>query len=79
MPKSSSFVCQACGASAPKWSGKCEACDGWNTIVEEGAPPVPGAGDVIVMAVLAALAGMQGLKARVRTEAPVVVAVMVCR
>jgi len=36
---SSSFVCQACGATAPKWSGKCEACNGWNTIVEEGAPP----------------------------------------
>src|ERR1700733_6227901 len=39
MAKTSSFVCQACGAGAPKWSGKCEACDGWNTIVEEGAPP----------------------------------------
>jgi DNA repair protein RadA/Sms len=32
-----SFVCQACGAAAPKWSGKCEACGGWNTIVEEAA------------------------------------------
>ena len=38
---SSSFVCQACGATAPKWSGKCESCHGWNTIVEEGAlPPI---------------------------------------
>jgi len=36
---STSFVCQACGASAPKWSGKCEACGGWNTITEEGAAP----------------------------------------
>ena len=44
MAKSSSFVCQACGATAPKWSGKCEACDGWNTIVEEGAPPPIGGG-----------------------------------
>lgn len=36
-----SFVCQNCGASYPKWSGKCEACGGWNTIVEEGpAPPL---------------------------------------
>jgi len=35
-----SFVCQACGAVTPKWSGKCDACGGWNTIVEEGyAPP----------------------------------------
>ena len=40
MAKSStSFVCQACGATAPKWSGKCEACGGWNTITEEGAAP----------------------------------------
>src|SRR3569833_1216445 len=44
MAKTSSFVCQACGASAPKWSGKCEACNGWNTIVEEGAPPPIGGG-----------------------------------
>ncbi len=40
---STSYVCQSCGASAPKWSGKCEACGGWNTIVEEGiAPPLGG-------------------------------------
>ncbi len=40
---STSFVCQSCGASAPKWSGKCEACGGWNTITEEGAaPPIGG-------------------------------------
>jgi DNA repair protein RadA/Sms len=38
-----SFVCQACGATAPKWSGKCESCGGWNTITEEGAaPPIGG-------------------------------------
>ena len=45
MAKSSaSFVCQSCGASTGKWSGKCEACNGWNTIVEEGAaPPIGGA------------------------------------
>jgi len=35
------FVCQSCGAVGAKWSGKCEACGGWNTIIEEGpAPPV---------------------------------------
>ena len=32
-----SFVCQACGAVSAKWAGKCEACGGWNTIVEEAA------------------------------------------
>jgi len=33
-----SFVCQSCGAVHSKWSGKCEACGGWNTISEEAAP-----------------------------------------
>jgi DNA repair protein RadA/Sms len=38
MAKSSvSFVCQSCGAVHNKWSGKCDACGGWNTIVEEAA------------------------------------------
>jgi len=38
----SSYVCQECGASQPKWSGRCDACGGWNTLVEEiaaGGPP----------------------------------------
>ncbi len=29
------YVCQQCGASAPKWSGKCEGCGAWNSLVEE--------------------------------------------
>ena len=33
------FACTACGAVHRKWSGRCEACGGWNTIVEEGAAP----------------------------------------
>jgi DNA repair protein RadA/Sms len=38
-----SYVCQSCGAVHSKWSGKCDACGGWNTIVEEGAaPPIGG-------------------------------------
>ena len=31
----SHFVCQSCGASATKWAGKCESCNGWNCLVEE--------------------------------------------
>ena len=31
------FVCQACGASYPRWAGRCEACGEWNSIVEEAA------------------------------------------
>ncbi|MGH6959243.1 MAG: DNA repair protein RadA, partial [Dongiaceae bacterium] len=30
-----SYVCQACGASYPRWSGRCESCGEWNTITEE--------------------------------------------
>jgi DNA repair protein RadA/Sms len=29
------FICQNCGASYPKWAGKCENCDQWNTLVEQ--------------------------------------------
>ena len=29
------FVCQQCGASVPRWVGRCPGCDGWNTLVEE--------------------------------------------
>lgn len=29
------FTCTACGASHRKWSGRCESCGEWNTIVEE--------------------------------------------
>ena len=36
--RQSRYVCQACGAQAPKWSGRCEACGEWNAIVEEAVP-----------------------------------------
>ncbi len=29
------YVCQSCGASYPRWSGRCDNCGEWNTIVEE--------------------------------------------
>ena len=35
----SSFVCQACGAMAPKWQGRCDACGAWNTLIEEAVAP----------------------------------------
>ncbi|MFU8880931.1 MAG: DNA repair protein RadA [Rhodobacterales bacterium] len=35
MAKPNSFSCNACGASFNKWSGRCDACGAWNTIVEE--------------------------------------------
>ncbi|MBV6429433.1 MAG: DNA repair protein RadA [Haliscomenobacter sp.] len=29
------FICSECGATAPKWIGKCPACEQWNTYQEE--------------------------------------------
>jgi DNA repair protein RadA/Sms len=31
----SRFVCQNCGAAYPKWTGKCDNCGEWNTLVEQ--------------------------------------------
>ena len=31
-----SYSCSACGNVTTKWSGRCEACGEWNTIVEDG-------------------------------------------
>ncbi len=31
------YACQSCGATFPRWSGRCEACGEWNTIVEEAS------------------------------------------
>jgi DNA repair protein RadA/Sms len=35
------YQCQTCGAIHAKWSGRCDACGGWNTLVEEVANPLP--------------------------------------
>jgi DNA repair protein RadA/Sms len=44
-PAKSLYVCQACGATASRWAGKCGACGEWNTLVEEtDAGPPPGSG-----------------------------------
>jgi len=29
------FVCQNCGTSYPKWTGRCDNCGEWNTLVEQ--------------------------------------------
>lgn len=29
------FVCSACGASSPRWLGRCPVCDAWDSLVEE--------------------------------------------
>jgi DNA repair protein RadA/Sms len=37
------FVCQECGAQAPKWVGRCNECGAWNSLVEERAVEPTGA------------------------------------
>ncbi|MGL4489786.1 MAG: DNA repair protein RadA, partial [Rhizobiaceae bacterium] len=41
-PPRISFICQSCGAVHTRWSGKCDSCGEWNTIVEES--PTAGIG-----------------------------------
>ncbi|HWK44352.1 MAG TPA: DNA repair protein RadA [Stellaceae bacterium] len=31
----SNYVCQECGGIHPKWSGRCDACGAWNSLIEE--------------------------------------------
>ena len=35
------FVCQECGAQAPKWAGRCNDCGAWNSLVEERVSQEP--------------------------------------
>jgi DNA repair protein RadA/Sms len=38
------FVCQECGAQAPKWAGRCNDCGAWNSLVEERVSEGPASG-----------------------------------
>src|SRR6516162_6302571 len=29
------FVCQQCSAVYPKWTGRCDSCGAWNSLIEE--------------------------------------------
>ena len=33
-PPKTQYTCNACGASSPKWLGKCPGCGDWNTLEE---------------------------------------------
>ncbi len=35
MAKLETFTCTACGAAHSKWTGRCDGCGAWNTIVQE--------------------------------------------
>ena len=37
------YVCQDCGATQAKWSGQCDSCGAWNSVIEEQVlPSLPG-------------------------------------
>jgi DNA repair protein RadA/Sms len=55
------FTCSACGAEAPKWQGRCPACEAWNSLSEaavrlggRGAPRVAAAASTPLEAVMSA-------------------------
>jgi DNA repair protein RadA/Sms len=62
MAKGATFVCQSCGAVSSKWSGRCDNCGEWNTIVQEAAAaPVSGAkGSSLPKGRASALVGLKG-------------------
>ncbi|HUC61472.1 MAG TPA: DNA repair protein RadA [Alphaproteobacteria bacterium] len=37
----SHYVCQQCGAVYARWQGRCEACGGWNSVIEEPVDAAP--------------------------------------
>ena len=38
------FVCQQCAAMYPKWTGRCDSCGAWNSLIEEIAREAPPGG-----------------------------------
>ncbi len=57
------FVCQACGSESGKWSGRCDACGGWNTIAEEAGvlgAGAPGSGRSMPKGRVVELVGLTG-------------------
>jgi DNA repair protein RadA/Sms len=46
MSRDPAFFCTACGARHSRWTGQCESCGSWNTIVEDAAPASGSAGRI---------------------------------
>ncbi len=63
MAKSSSvFVCQSCGTAHNKWSGRCDGCGAWNSIIEEAreAPASGAKGQALPKGRVSRLVGLKG-------------------
>ncbi len=71
----SHFVCQSCGTSSSKWSGRCDGCGAWNSIVEEAreAPASGAKGQALPRGRSSKLVGLKGESAappRITTGMP---------
>lgn len=58
----SHFVCQSCGTSSSKWSGRCDGCGAWNSIIEEAqeAPASGARGQALPRGRASKLIGLKG-------------------
>ena len=56
--------CVECGAAAPKWAGRCPACEAWNSLVEEVEARPGAAGSGGPAAVALPIAEVDGASAR---------------
>ncbi len=59
---SSQFACQSCGTIHSKWSGRCDNCGEWNSIIEEAteAPASGAKGKALPKGRVSKLYGLQG-------------------
>jgi DNA repair protein RadA/Sms len=44
------YVCQSCGATSPKWAGRCDSCGAWNSFVETATVRTGGTGGTAIAA-----------------------------
>jgi len=59
------YVCQSCGHEHAKWSGKCQGCEEWNSLVEEirgGEPSASSLGGASLRAGYGAEGGMEPVR-----------------
>jgi DNA repair protein RadA/Sms len=69
------FICQNCGAAGARWSGKCESCGAWNSIVEENASAGVGGGPLARVARKGRAVALESLAGPVQPEPRLVSAI----
>lgn len=52
----SAFVCQSCGVSSPRWTGRCGDCGAWNSLVQESGSHLSPKGGKVTPAIMESLA-----------------------